>query len=684
MWRTIPFFSGLDWPSWFAAVLAADVLLLLLFLLRRRDPPPWVPGPPPARRRGRRRRQASTGAQALTIVSAAACLLILIRAAFFRHPPGIELLAAMAGYGAGSLVREIPPAVLRRIWRRKAPAFFAIVSLQLSVVIAMSAAIRGRGAAWPAAALLVLAGALALRLRRRLPAWAWLVPLALLVRGLFLDSWWYTLVGDEYAFREMAADIVRNQSLPEVGTRLFGMEGVYGQFTYLTSLVQAAGMFLAGTDNFGWKISSLYLSALAIPFYFSFFRTFAGRRIATAACFFLAVSQYLMSFAKIGYPNLQAHLTVALLLSAAAWAIRTKRTLAFTCMGLAAGACCYVYPAALYCLPLPVILLAIYDPPRSADAAARWANAAGAFLLSAFPLLLLPEFFLSKLPGVFYGNEDFATTQVSPALHFARNVVYAAFSPLYKPGESHFVAISYQDPLSAALIAIGAAVVLRRGLRDRFARFCIAGAAAVLILSATHGSDSPPTTRMFILLPGFALGAAVGLSWILDRLASAGISAQARNAAAGIFLAAVLAANLAQAYVVSPRSMAGQYQGIEAVFNRAAQNAVRRSPDRERHFLFLTDQWTVAYGFTSLQEVYRLPPLADVKVESGRLSAEGLARVSAREALVVIRPELDSETRARLETTLRSAGKTPCTARNLDGTARMVLWQSPDLPRFCE
>ncbi|MCA1579967.1 MAG: hypothetical protein LC796_00975 [Acidobacteria bacterium] len=190
---------------------------------------------------------------------------------------------------------------------------------------------------------------LALRLRRRLPAWAWLVPLALLVRGLFLDSWWYTLVGDEYEFREMAAEIVRNQTLPEIGTRLFGMEGVYGQFTDLTSLVQAAGMFFAGTDNFGWKISSLFLSALAIPFYFSFFRTFAGRRVATFACFLLAVSHYLMSFVKIGYPNLP-HLTVALLVSAAAWAVRTRRTLAFTRVGLAAGACCYVYPAALYCL----------------------------------------------------------------------------------------------------------------------------------------------------------------------------------------------------------------------------------------------------------------------------------------------------------------------------------------------
>ncbi|MEP6769626.1 MAG: hypothetical protein ABJC61_13215 [Acidobacteriota bacterium] len=684
VWRSLPFFSGLDWPSWFAAVLAADALVLLLFLLRRRDPPPWVPGPPPAGPRGLRRKKPAIGAGALTIVSAAACLGILIRAAFFGYPPGVELLAALAGYVAGSVGREIPPSVLRRLWRRKVPALFAMASLQLAAVVAMAAAIRGRGVPWQAALLLGLSSALALRLRRRLPAWAWLVPLAILLRGLFLDSWWYTLVGDEYAFREMAADIVRDQSLPEIGARLFGMEGVYGQFTYLTSLVQAAGMSLAGTDNFGWKLSSLYLSALAIPFYFSFFRTFAGRRIATAACFFLAVSEYLMSFAKIGYPNLQAHLTVALLLSAAAWAIRTKRTLAFTCVGLAAAACCYVYPAALYCLPLPALLLAIYDPPRSREAALRWANAAGAFLLSAFPLLLLPEFFLSKLSGVFYGNEDFATTGIPPALHFARNVVYAAFSPLYKPGESHFVAVSYQDPFSAALVAIGAAVVLRRGPRDRFARFCMAGAASVLILSSTHGSDSPPTTRMFILLPGFALCAAVGLSWILDRLASAGISTRARNAAAGILLAAVLAANLAQAYAVSPRNMAGRYQGIEAVFNRAAQNARRRSPDRERHFLFLTDQWTVAYGFTSLQEVYRLPPLADVKVESGRLSAEGLSRVSAGEAIVVIRPELDPAIRARLEETLRSAGKTPCIARNLDGTARMVLWQSPDLPRFCE
>ncbi|MEP7131708.1 MAG: hypothetical protein ABI914_01000 [Acidobacteriota bacterium] len=683
VWRLLPFFSGLDWPSWFTLVLAADAALLLLFLTRPRDPAPWFPGPPRARRR-RPPGQGVLAAQSLALLSAIACFVILVRAAFFHHPPGAELVAALAGYAAGSLCRDVGHRALRRLWKRKAPGLLASAGLQAAVLIGIAAFIRGRGFPWMAAILLCFSAALAVRRRRQLSLWVWMIPLALVLRGLWLDSWWYTLVGDEYAFREMAVEIARNPIAGDAASRLFAMDGVYGQFTYLTSLVQAAGMIVAGPDNFGWKLSSLYLSALALPFYFSFFRTFAGRRVAAFACFFLAVSEYLMSFTKIGYPNLQAHFTVALLLSATAWAVRTRRTVAFCCVGLAAAACCYVYPAALYCLPLPVLLLAIYDPPRSRDAVIRWANAAAGFLLAVFPLLLQPQFFLSKLPGVFYGNPDFADSRMPPALHFARNVFYGAFSPLFKPGESHFVGISYQDPVSAGLIALGAAVVLRRGLRDPFARFCIAGAAAVLVLSASHGSDSPPTTRMFILLPGFALAAAIGLSWLLERLAASGVSASGRTAAAAVVLTAALAANVVQAYVVSPPRMALQYQGIEAVFNRTAQKARDLAPDRERHFLFLTDQWSVAYGFDSLREVYRLPPLSDVKLVEGDLPDGGLGRVSAPAALVIVRPELPARVRAALEDLLRRAGKVPCPARNQAGSTRLVVWQSPELPRFCD
>jgi hypothetical protein len=680
LWHRLPFLSGLSLPSFFLLILAGYLAILVLFMIRRRDASPWLPVA--LTRVGRRVRVRPRAATVLLALSAVTLAAILARIVKTRSAPGWEFFAPLALFLTSRLFAEVSPATLGRLWRRRLRVLPLAVLLQLMTLVAAAAMLDGRPLAWLSLALVAVAAAGALRLGRRMPIWAWIVALAIAARMLYLGAWWYALVGDESSFWGTARDILLRAKAAEINERLFTMSGVYNQFPFIASVVQAAGMAIGGLDNFGWKVSSILLSALAIPLYFSFFRTFAGRRVATFASVLLAASHYLMSFSKIGYSNLFAHFTMALVLATAGFAARTRRPFAYTCLGFAAGTCFYVYPAALYCLPLPALLLAVYDPPRTRAAIGRWATAATSAMLLVFPLLLDPEFFLSKLPGLSVGNQDLQVTGVSPWLHLARNVFYASMSHLFKPGESHFVGISYQDPISAGLIALGAAVVLRRLPKDRFAMFLTAGWAVLVVACSTHGTTFPPTTRMFMVLPFFSLCAAVGLSWIVDRCRALGAPARLTGVAAAAVLAAAFGMNLWQAYVLSPHRMV-MYQGIEAQFVRVALNVRKLRQEPGRHFIFITREWTVGYGFYDLREMYDLPPLFDMKLEGNQLPAGAVARLRERSAIVVIRPEIEPDVRTELERILAGAGKTPCSFENFAGQVQLVTWQSAELPRLC-
>jgi hypothetical protein len=528
--------------------------------------------------------------------------------------------------------------------------------------------------------------------RRRVAASAWIVLLAIALGMLHFNSWWFTLIGDEAPFWRTAREIVRHPGVRDIGSHLFLLEGgVFGSTPYLSSLIQAVGMMIAGVNNFGWKFSNIYLSAFAIVFFFRFYKTFVGKSVAVLACLFLAGSHYLMSFAKIGYSSLHAYLAMALVLGASAWAVRTRRPFAFTCTGFAMASCLYLYPAALYVLPLPVLLLLIYDPPKSSGAISRWANLLVAFLIP-FPWLLQPGFLLRLPPGIFVTDPEAMQSASHAFFHVASSLSHATLSTLYSPGENHFVGISYADPLTAALIAIGFAVTLRRVREDRFALFLVLGWITLLLLvGASHEGTYARTTRMFLLLPWFALFAAIGLSWIAERARCGGLSRRAVAIGLAATVVVMLGLNYCQAYVLSPRRMQDD-QSFDSVFYRVARR-IQDAEGRPKKIVILTTgptletgtlSWTAAYGLTMLREVYSLPALSEVRIERGHFPEGARERLRDADTVVFLRPEMEEESRMSLERRLGELGKLPCPARNMGGDVRLVAWQSPNLPPFCK
>ena len=358
-------------------------------------------------------------------------------------------------------------------------------------------------------------------------------------------------------------------------------------------------MRLLGVNSFGWRFSSLYLAAIALAFFHRFFRTFLARRAALAATLCLGASHYIMSFGKIGYDKFQAYLAMALLLSAAACAIRTRRMISFVGMGLAAALCFYVYPAALYVVPLPFFLLLVYAPPVDRATLAGWAVAVLATVLTVFPLPFQPNYFEGKRPGTVFYSPELARTPATLLGHFGRNVAYAVFSPVILGSEDHFVTSSYLDPVTGLLYMAGLASALWLLRRDRFLAFVLVSLGWLFFFAgATHDREYPPTTRMFLMLPLFVLIAMAGLERLLALSRSAGLSERGARGALAATLVAVVALNVFQTHVVSKRRSDG-YELFDPLVLRLATRIDELPPSRRVRLALLAESRGRAPGSPS-------------------------------------------------------------------------------------
>ena len=88
-----------------------------------------------------------------------------------------------------------------------------------------------------------------------------------------LTDWYYSAIGDEYAFYDYAAE------LAESGIRRpFDLDGVYSAIDpVMASAYPALVMRLVGVDNFGWKFSLIVSAALTIPGVYILGHVLAGR-----------------------------------------------------------------------------------------------------------------------------------------------------------------------------------------------------------------------------------------------------------------------------------------------------------------------------------------------------------------------------------------------------------------------
>jgi hypothetical protein len=605
-----------------------------------------------------------------------------------RRIPGAELALIAGTYVAGWFLRDIS---LVRAWKilwDNRSWLFACLLAHLALVMVLAVYFSSPNYLPIFAAVLVLAILFLFRFRHRIPTIYWIFSMGIILFSININAWWTSVVGDEYGFYESAREILGKTNLSVVAARLFDEMGVYGQNSYFSSVVQSVFMRVFGTQSFGWRFSNIYLIALSILLFYIFFKTFLDRRVALLACFFLAASHYLINFSKIGYVSLQALFSLSISLAVAAWAVRSGRTAAFALCGVVLAMNFYVFGIAIVSIPLVLLLLLCFAPPISRPARLRWAVLAGGFGILCFPLCFQPAFWKTGFGFTIFTSLGKNPFPDGPVQFLANRILTSWFSYLYVTNESHFVSISYVDWMTAAFVGIGFFAILYWIRRSRFAVFFLLGWILLLTVASIIGSpDLPSSTRMFVVLPWWAVAAAFGLCWLWDQIRFMG-SAGGRIPTfifAGV-LAILVATNFFYATVISYDRWLDRLPFESLVLRRAGESrgASLAAPEK---FVFLTyADWSLD-PFLRFKEIYPRSwsgiQLEKVAVESPLLPESTSPILTDSKSILFVVPTLPEQLQDGLRVSLQALGEKWCPVYSPSGKWEYDMYTSKEMAWMC-
>jgi hypothetical protein len=394
-----------------------------------------------------------------------------------------------------------------------------------------------------------------------------------------------------------------------------------------------------------------------------------------------------MSFSKIGYDNLQALFAFSLSSAVSAWAIRSQSKLAFVSLGSVLALCFYVYPAALYVVPLPLIFLFLYYSPFDRQKASNWAIMLLVCVCMIFPLMLQPNYWLEKVAGTLFNQP--ALLRSLPVLinHFVTTFLYSLLSFLYIFNESHFVASSYVDPLTGSLILIGLPVLIFEARRQRFPLFVLfMFIYFVFVIGTTHDRDFPPNTRMFLLIPIYTLIAAWGCIWVWEHI---GLIYEIKRwfslVLIGLFFSLLIGLNLYQAYPLSHVRLTTD-QSFETQFVRMAKEVNTIEKRSTKTFVVIdNEKWDIV-GLGMLQQVY--PEFAYIKIDQIKLLEPDIPDEYAlllkdRNTFIIFSAGLDQSWLNPLDKQLRAYNKKPCTIPTYSGNNHFTYFRDTSLMPDC-
>ncbi|MGH2448640.1 MAG: ArnT family glycosyltransferase, partial [Chloroflexota bacterium] len=320
-----------------------------------------------------------------------------------------------------------------------------------------------------------------------------------------INSWFYSWIGDEYAFYSQADGLLHG-----VSANVFSQVGVYGYHPEADSVYQAGVMLVLGAHELGWKASSALAGVLPVFPIFLLARLTYSRSAAWLAVGIYLPAQLIIAYAHTGYNNLDAlfPLMSALALVVAAHQYRSPFYLFLA--GVAAGFGWYTFYTARFAIILLALSVLVW---RSS-----WRRDAG-FIVAGFALSLLPFVLVNGtrfMSGIL--GESAITGHAHPipiSSLLAQNFLRSLFAFFYSNQiDNHWVVGAMFDRASALFLLIGLATLLtRRSRRDIFVVLCL----TVLVFGTvmTFYNPSIPTTRINIALPLAAVVAGFGAARLI-------------------------------------------------------------------------------------------------------------------------------------------------------------------------
>ncbi len=413
-----------------------------------------------------------------------------------------------------------------------------------------------------------------------------------------LTDWKYAYVGDEYAFFDKA-----NHLLTHVDTNnLLAADGVYDLNPVFASYIHSFTMALYGPHVFGWRIGETLMVLLTAPLLYLFVRRFASVRVGALAVLIFLASHHLLALSKIGYNNLQALAPFVAALALAMLAAQRRSWLGIYLCSVASAFTFYTYGITIpFVVLIGGLLLLVFRGQRhpkpnqtaastieeSENITLQTANEPSVIstievrsdplklainwllnLLADWPVVLLFSlgFLLTALPRfVNYDwlipltNKTVAQSEVK-VVHSALteqilpNFLYTLTATLHFNDDSHYMSGAHLDPLSSLLMLVGLGWLLTK-LWRRVASWLVGSfVAASFFVGGLASYPYPVNTRTFILLPFYAIFAAIGGELLLTSLSGFKLLRRAAWVVVPITLLAIMVLNLYQFENLSVRN----------------------------------------------------------------------------------------------------------------------------------
>lgn len=374
-------------------------------------------------------------------------------------------------------------------------------------------------------------------------------------------SWYYSSIGDEYPFRDIAASIIQNGVINP-----FSQRGGYGDYhPILGSVYQAFVMLIFGNNHFGWVFGSVISIVIAIPGIYILAFQLGNRKVAVVAAAVFSFSHYIFGYSHIGYNNLHS-------LAPTIWALvllihalkKGNRSIMFLA-GIVTGIGFYtIFSGRLIIAIIAVFILTVRELRRNIFRL-FWPFLFG-FGATLLPMLIVSfnDIFALMLEVVGTGKKVVNTSVSLYDLMLSNiKINFIAYNYCIPPGNPTFVAAthyatgSYLDPASALFGLLGTALALRfiKEIRYRLLIIWLSiGLFTTAVISPYYGSVAQ--NRLMTNLPELAILAGFGAisiwTFIAKRI-SPDLKKNVNIFAAMLLVLVILALNVQRFWFVTPQ-----------------------------------------------------------------------------------------------------------------------------------
>ena len=347
-----------------------------------------------------------------------------------------------------------------------------------------------------------------------------------------LTDWYYSAIGDEYAFWNLAGEILNNGI-----ARPFSQEGVYNHHPYLNSVYQAAVMWIFTEHHFWWKFSSVLSGALAIPGVYILGHTLGGRKAAIASAVLFSFSHYIFAQAHIGNNNLDSVPIAVWSITLFVLGIRKSSASLLYAAGIMAGLGFYTHYSARSVAP--IIFLFGLTAFRPREIFSLWPLVLG-FALAFAPTFLVERehLFTRMFSQASGGYSESVSGQFGERI--LGNVKNNLLAFNYNPDAHTWVSGALLDPLSAVLAILGVSFALGSLCLPSQRLLLIWFVVAIIATGVLSPFPIVAITRLYFVVPSLALLGGMLVACILDRVLASNKSVESARINSRVWTAAAL------------------------------------------------------------------------------------------------------------------------------------------------